>query len=177
LQELLPPTGPIPLHARGDLSPFFAPHRFPAATLPCNRFAAALVPVQLLEQRDGALDPLLLRLQLLHCVTEFHHKTARPTRPASRVLGSDLLAIQTPPTPWERDFNEELLIGLGTVLPAGLSSTALRHRSRIAARQLEVRMLIIDEIHSMLAGTFRDQRIFLNSIRFLANDLRIPWSV
>jgi len=83
-------------------------------------------------------------------------------------------AIQMPPTPWERDFYEELLIGLGTVLPAGMSSTALRHRSRTAARQLEVRMLIIDEIHSMLAGTFREQRIFLNSIRFLANDLRLP---
>jgi hypothetical protein len=37
-----------------------------------------------------------------------------------------------------------------------------------------VRMLVIDEIHSMLAGTFREQRIFLNSLRFLANDLRIP---
>jgi hypothetical protein len=36
-------------------------------------------------------------------------------------------AIQMPPTPWERDFYEELLIGLGTVLPAGMSSTALRH--------------------------------------------------
>jgi hypothetical protein len=35
-------------------------------------------------------------------------------------------------------------------------------------------MLVIDEIHSMLAGTFREQRIFLNSLRFLANDLRIP---
>src|SRR5580692_7510719 len=34
-------------------------------------------------------------------------------------------AIQMPPTPWERDFYEELLIALGTVLPAGLSSTAL----------------------------------------------------
>jgi hypothetical protein len=42
------------------------------------------------------------------------------------------------------------------------------------ADQLDVRMLIIDEIHSMLAGTFREQRIFLNSLRFLANDLRIP---
>jgi hypothetical protein len=44
----------------------------------------------------------------------------------------------------------------------------------VLARQLEVRMLIIDEIHSMLAGTFREQQIFLNSLRFLANDLRIP---
>jgi hypothetical protein len=83
-------------------------------------------------------------------------------------------AIQMPPAPSERDFYEELLIGLGTVVPAGLSSTALRHRFRVAARQLAVRMLIVDEIHSMLAGTFREQRIFLNSIRFLANDLRIP---
>ena len=41
------------------------------------------------------------------------------------------------------------------------------------ARQLEVRMLVIDEIRSILAGTFREQRIVLNAIRFLANDLRI----
>jgi hypothetical protein len=60
------------------------------------------------------------------------------------------------------------------VVPARLSVTALRHRARVLARQLEVRMLIIDEIHSMLAGTFREQRIILNSLRFLANDLRIP---
>jgi len=37
-----------------------------------------------------------------------------------------------------------------------------------------VRILVIDEIHSILAGTFREQRIVLNAIRFLANDLRIP---
>jgi len=83
-------------------------------------------------------------------------------------------AIQMPPAPSERDFYEELLVGLHTVVPAALSATALRHRSRIAARQLSVRMLVIDEIHSMLAGTFREQRIFLNAIRFLANDLRLP---
>jgi hypothetical protein len=83
-------------------------------------------------------------------------------------------AIQMPPVPTERDFYEELLIGLGTVLTAGLGTTTLRNRTRIVARQLEVRMLIIDEVHSILAGTFREQRIFLNAIRFLANELRIP---
>jgi hypothetical protein len=35
-------------------------------------------------------------------------------------------------------------------------------------------MLVIDEIHAMLQGTFREQRTFLNALRFLANDLRIP---
>ena len=82
--------------------------------------------------------------------------------------------IQMPPSPNERDFYEELLVGLRAVLPAKLSVTALRQRARVLARQLAVRMLVIDEIHSMLAGTFREQRIFLNSLRFLANDLRIP---
>lgn len=50
----------------------------------------------------------------------------------------------------------------------------VRHRARVLARQLDVRMLVIDEIHAMLAGTFREQRIFLNALRFLANDFRIP---
>jgi len=63
---------------------------------------------------------------------------------------------------------------MGGIFGYGTSVTALRHRIRDLARQLEVRMLIIDEIHSLLAGTFREQRIILNAIRFLANDLRIP---
>jgi hypothetical protein len=33
---------------------------------------------------------------------------------------------------------------------------------------------VIDEIHSLLAGSYREQRILLNAIRFLANDLRLP---
>ena len=35
------------------------------------------------------------------------------------------------------------------------------------ARQLEVLMFVIDEIHTMLNGTFPEQRIFLNYLRFL----------
>lgn len=82
--------------------------------------------------------------------------------------------IQMPPTPSERDLYEEILGGMGGVFSHGTSVTILRHRIRALARQLEVRMLVIDEIHSLLAGTFREQRIILNAIRFLANDLRIP---
>jgi Bacterial TniB protein len=35
-------------------------------------------------------------------------------------------------------------------------------------------MILIDEIHSILSGTAREQRVILNSIRFLANDLQVP---
>jgi hypothetical protein len=85
-----------------------------------------------------------------------------------------VVSIQMPPTPNERDLYEEILSAMGGVFSHGTSVTILRHRIRTLARQLEVRMLIIDEIHSLLAGTFREQRVILNAIRFLANDLRIP---
>jgi hypothetical protein len=85
-----------------------------------------------------------------------------------------VVSIQMPPAPSERDLYEEILAAMGGIFSYGTSVTALRHRIRSLARQLEVRMLVIDEIHSLLAGTFREQRIFLNAIRFLANDLRLP---
>jgi Bacterial TniB protein len=82
-----------------------------------------------------------------------------------------------PPTPHERDFYEELLVTMEAVLPVGLSSTNLRQPVRVLARQLEVRMLGIDEIHAMLSSTFREQRIFLNCLRFLAMSFPAPLSL
>ena len=86
-------------------------------------------------------------------------------------------AIQMPPTPWERDFYEELLIGLGTVLPAGMSSTALRHRSRTAARQLKVRMLIIDEITRCWLEPFVSSAFSLTPFVFWPTIFAYRWSV
>lgn len=85
-----------------------------------------------------------------------------------------VVSIQMSPSPIPRDLYEEILLGMGGVFYHGTGAATLRHRIRILARQLEVRMLIIDEIHSILAGTFREQRIMLTAIRLLANDLRIP---
>ena len=85
-----------------------------------------------------------------------------------------VVSIQMPPAPCERDLYEEILGGMSGVFAQATGVTTLRHRIRSLARQLEVKMLVIDEIHSLLAGTFREQRYILNAIRFLANDLRIP---
>jgi replication-associated recombination protein RarA len=83
-------------------------------------------------------------------------------------------SMQMPPEPLEKDFYDELLIAMGVVVPVSSSMVSVRSRARTFARQFGLRLLIIDEIHAMLAGTFRQQRIFLNSIRFLANDLHLP---
>jgi Bacterial TniB protein len=35
------------------------------------------------------------------------------------------------------------------------------------------RMLVVDEVHHLLGGTYREQRASLNLLKFLANDLQI----
>src|SRR6516165_6134297 len=72
-----------------------------------------------------------------------------------------VVSIQMPPTPYPRDLYEEILVAMGGVCAFGTSATAWRHRIRALAEQLAVRMLIIDEIHALLVGTPREQRIIL----------------
>ena len=41
-------------------------------------------------------------------------------------------------------------------------------------QKIKVRLLVIDEVHNVLSGSASAQREFLNLIRFLGNQLRIP---
>nr|WP_231711195.1 TniB family NTP-binding protein [Xanthobacter dioxanivorans] len=85
-----------------------------------------------------------------------------------------VVAMQMPAEPIERDIYSELLTVLGAPGPADGTTHRQKDLCRRLLRSMGARMLIIDEIHAMLAGSFRQQRVFLNAIRFLANDLRIP---
>ena len=38
---------------------------------------------------------------------------------------------------------------------------------------LGVQVLVLDEIHNLLAGSWREQRVILNTLRFLSNQLKI----
>jgi hypothetical protein len=40
-------------------------------------------------------------------------------------------------------------------------------------RAMDVQVLLLDEVHNILAGTFREQRIVLNTLRYLSNELKI----
>jgi len=93
---------------------------------------------------------------------------------ATGITTMPVVAMQMPAEPLERDVDGELLNALGA--PGPVSDSAYRQKEvcRNLMRSMGVRMLMIDEVHAMLAGTFRQQRIFLNVIRFLANDLKVP---
>ena len=40
-------------------------------------------------------------------------------------------------------------------------------------RRMEVKVLMLDEVHNVLAGNAREQRIVLNTLRYLSNELKI----
>jgi hypothetical protein len=42
-----------------------------------------------------------------------------------------------------------------------------------ALRDVSVQILVLDEIHNILARSWREQRIVLNTFRFLSNELRL----
>ena len=67
--------------------------------------------------------------------------------------------------------------------PSARPATALSARAQNVAslevrvvallRDLGLRMIMIDEVHNLLAGTHREQRRFLNVLRYLSNELEV----
>ena len=90
------------------------------------------------------------------------------------VTSMPVVAFQMPPSPEEGHFYEELLQALGV---PGITQRPYVYAKQVCRNLLKTagtRMLIVDEVHSMLAATARAQRVFLNTLRFLANDIRMP---
>lgn len=110
--------------------------------------------------------------------TEIIHRFERDHPPlfnaTTGVTTMPVVMFQLPPEPIEGDFYAELLRAIGVPTPMLPPSCAARDLARRLLVEMGTRMLILDEVHAMLAGTHRQQRIFLNTIRFLTNDLRIP---
>ena len=82
--------------------------------------------------------------------------------------------IQAPPASTEKDLYIALLATFALPIKMSDSATALRYQVIHAFRQCRVKILIIDEIHSLLSGTARQQRQIMNCIKFLCNELQIP---
>jgi Bacterial TniB protein len=93
---------------------------------------------------------------------------------AAGVTSMPVVAFQMPPSPEEDHFYDELYRALGAPQISEIHRGNKKNTCRNLLQAAGTRMLIIDEIHSMLAGSPRAQRVFLNTLRFLANDIRIP---
>ena len=84
-----------------------------------------------------------------------------------------IIAMQMPATPDQRRFYSALLFELGAPQSASATLAQLERVTRDLLRRIEPRMLIVDEVHHLLAGSHIEQRASLNLLKYLANDLKI----
>jgi hypothetical protein len=97
--------------------------------------------------------------------------------PMAGVTHTPLLLLQAPPAPDERRFYLHILAAVGAPATAiavrSQNVASLEVRVIALLRDLGLRMIMIDEVHNLLAGTHREQRRFLNVLRYLSNELEV----
>ena len=85
-----------------------------------------------------------------------------------------VVVMLMPYQPTETQFFEQLLLALNAPSPSLYSrSFSMRDPVVRLLRELGTRVLVIDELNSVLAGTPRQQRVFLQLLRFMSNELKL----
>jgi hypothetical protein len=107
-------------------------------------------------------------------IRHFHDTVTPPIDPAAEVTVTPVMLIEAPPVPDERRLLSLILDSLNAPYKRNDRADNLARELKRLAPKLGVRMLIIDEIHHVLAGDTRKQQSFLNVIKHLGNVLQIP---
>lgn len=84
-----------------------------------------------------------------------------------------VLMLQAPPEPDEKRFYNAILESLFAPYRNSEKIEFRQQRVIHLMKKLKVKLLIIDEIHHILAGTMAKQRSFLNVLKYLSNELQI----
>ncbi len=97
---------------------------------------------------------------------------AQPSDPSSG--RPEFLYVETPPVPNISMLYTQILRGVGD-LKADKGTTGQK-LSRVLhiLPQLQPRMLFLDEIHNVLAGSAKQSEAFLNTLKYLSNQLHLP---
>ena len=85
-----------------------------------------------------------------------------------------VVVMQMPSEPGLRRFYSALLAALNAPVSFNVSGARLETCALDLMRAVEARVLIIDELHNVLAGAHAKRLEFLNMLRFLGNALRPP---
>jgi hypothetical protein len=85
-----------------------------------------------------------------------------------------VLLVQMPPAPTVGRLYAAILAGLGVPGALHPRSPNREGAALYLLRRVECRMLMIDELHNLLAASVPRQRELLNLLRYLGNELCIP---
>jgi type II secretory pathway predicted ATPase ExeA len=107
-------------------------------------------------------------------VNRFHQLHPVADDPNTEQCQWPVLVIQAPPVPSEARFYTAILEKLSAPYRSGDSVYKKQFQALKILSRVRVQMLIIDEIHQIVAGKIGAQRQFLNTIKYLGNELQIP---
>jgi hypothetical protein len=94
--------------------------------------------------------------------------------PREGVHKHSVLVVKMPNTPDERRFYVKLLTTLHAPYSPSERLATLEDIAMRLLRKIGLKMLVIDEAHQLLAGSYREQRRALNLLKGLTNELMIP---
>lgn len=100
-----------------------------------------------------------------------HKPDDNPEGEAAKV---PVLFVQAPPVPDEGRFYNAILELLFAPYKPGDRADRKQFQAIKLLRTVGLRMLVIDEIHHLLAGSMTKQKAFLNVIKYLGNELEVP---
>lgn len=101
-------------------------------------------------------------------------RRAHPTVTGPAGENIPVLCMQMPSEPSALRFYTALLSAIGAPLRPQRRLPEAERLALSLLREVGVRILVIDEIHNVLAGPGEKRREFLNLLRFLGNELHVP---
>ncbi|WES96555.1 TniB family NTP-binding protein [Chryseobacterium arthrosphaerae] len=107
---------------------------------------------------------------LLHKFSELNKSYIKEE---TQELRLPVLMVQAPPEPDEKRFYNAILESLHSPYRSSEKAELRQQRVIHLLHKLNVKLLIIDEIQHVLAGTVSKQRLFLNVLKYLSNELKI----
>jgi len=127
--------------------------------------SCARMPCMLLYGDSGMGKTMLIEKMERQHPNSHHERRGLTLRP--------VLRVQMPPSPDERRFYTRLLEFLGAPYTSHDQIGALEGRVLHILAEIGTKLLCIDEVHHLLAGSQREQRRALNLLKFVANELKI----
>ncbi|MBK7465268.1 MAG: TniB family NTP-binding protein [Betaproteobacteria bacterium] len=107
-------------------------------------------------------------------VERFKKQHPASDNPSGEGISVPVLVIQAPPVPDEGRFYNTILEALFAPFKPNDRVDRKQFQSIKLLRYVGLKILVIDEIHHVLAGNMNKQRAFLNVIKYLGNELQIP---
>jgi len=84
-----------------------------------------------------------------------------------------VIYIQAPPGPSEHLFLNKFLMLLGVVVKPNEAPEKKLIRLMDILKNVQLKVLMVDEINALLAGSVTKQRFFLNMLKYMSNELKI----